>query len=161
MVAYNTKYYRRNKEKRFKVHKCPHCTFETTGPKSCLQAHVWAKHTEEKDRPFQCPCHGCNRGYSARANLHKHMKQCHNIIIPKDKNVIAYVVTLNIPDDTQNKITNQQKNRINIYKRNQIIPKNMKDFQNEINRETLYHDLSKKIINICPYTKQDILKLKQ
>ena len=34
MVAYNTNYYRRNKEKRFKVHKCPHCNFETTGPKS-------------------------------------------------------------------------------------------------------------------------------
>ena len=161
MVAYNTKYYRRNKEKRFKVHKCPHCTFETTGPKSCLQAHVWAKHTEEKDRPFQCPCHGCNRGYSARANLHKHMKQCHNIIIPKDKNVIAYVVTPNIPDNTQNKITNKQQDRLNFYKKNQIIPKNMKDLPNEINRETLYHDFSEKIINICPYTKQDILKLKQ
>ena len=161
MVAYNTKYYRRNKEKRFKVHKCPHCTFETTGPKSCLQAHVWAKHTKEKDRPFQCPCHGCSRGYSARANLHKHMKQCHNIIIPKDKNVIAYVVTPNIPDNTQNEITNDQQDRINFYERNQIIPKNMKRFSNTINQETLYHDLSLRIINICRYTKQDILNLKQ
>ena len=161
MVAYNTKYYRRHKEKRFKVHKCPHCTFETTGPKSCLQAHVWAKHTKEKDRPFQCPCHGCKRGYSARANLHKHMKQCHNIIIPKDKDVIAYVVTPNIPDNTQNEITNDQQDRLNFYRSNQIIPKNMKDFSNTINRETLYHDLSARIINICPYTKQDILKLKQ
>ena len=74
MVAYNTNYYRRNKEKRFKVHKCPHCNFETTGPKSSLQAHIWAKHTDEKDRPFQCPCDSCDRGYSARANLHKHIK---------------------------------------------------------------------------------------
>ena len=89
MVNYNTNYYRRNKKQKFKVHSCKHCEFETTGPKSSLNAHVWAKHTEEKDRPFQCPCETCTRGYSAKANLHKHLRQQHNIEIPKDNNIFA------------------------------------------------------------------------
>ena len=110
MVAHNTNYYRRNKEKRFKIHKCPHCNFETTGPKSSLQAHIWAKHTDEKDRPFQCPCDSCHRGYSARANLHKHLKQCHDLIIPKDKDVFAYAVNIN--NNICPRVTNNQKKRL-------------------------------------------------
>ena len=42
MVAEKSKtaaalYYRRNKETREKVHKCPHCDYETTGPKQALK----------------------------------------------------------------------------------------------------------------------------
>ena len=37
-------YYRRNKETREKVHKCPHCDYETTGPKQAITAHIFAKH---------------------------------------------------------------------------------------------------------------------
>ena len=38
MVNYNTNYYRRNKKQKFKVHSCKYCEFETTGPKSSLNA---------------------------------------------------------------------------------------------------------------------------
>ena len=77
---HNTNYYRRNKEQRFNVKQCPHCNYETTGPKSALQAHIWSKHTPENERPFQCPCSLCDRGFSARANLNKHILK-----IPKKK----------------------------------------------------------------------------
>ena len=156
MVAYNTNYYRRNKEKRFKVHKCPHCTFETTGPKSSLQAHIWAKHTEEKDRPFQCPCETCNRGYSARANLHKHMKQCHNVIIPKDKGVIAYVI--NVSQYIRNPEKTQEE-RIEYYKKNMLVEsKNINT--NITSKEKMYYDKKCGIIDLRSYTKKDILDLK-
>ena len=72
---HNTNYYRRNKLEKFCVHKCPHCNYETTGPKQCIQAHIWAKHTPEHKKPFQCPCGNCNRGMASRANLKKHLKE--------------------------------------------------------------------------------------
>ena len=39
---YGRDYYRRNKLQGFRIHKCPHCTYETTGPKSALKAHIYA-----------------------------------------------------------------------------------------------------------------------
>ena len=78
-IRYNTSYYRRNKMKRFRVHKCPHCQYETTGPKQALKAHIWSKHTPEHERPFQCPCSNCNRGFASKANLKKHITNSHNI----------------------------------------------------------------------------------
>tara|TARA_B100001063_G_scaffold46185_1_gene40025 strand:+ start:14711 stop:15208 length:498 start_codon:yes stop_codon:yes gene_type:complete len=158
-IAYNTNYYRRNKEKRFKVHQCPHCNFETTGPKSCLQAHVWAKHTIEKDRPFQCPCNDCDRGYSARANLHKHMKQCHNIEIPKDKNIFAYVIYPNLNDNIKDNLTNDEVKRLDFYNKNKILSKDMKQYNNIINKEILYHDEAQRIISIKKFTKDDIITM--
>ena len=157
MVAHNTNYYRRNKEKRFKIHKCPHCNFETTGPKSSLQAHIWAKHTDEKDRPFQCPCDSCDRGYSARANLHKHMKQCHNITIPKDKNIFAYSVHIN--NNICPRVTNNQKKRLEFYKTNPVIPRNIKDARDITILEKMYFDVNQNLINIRLYTKQEVLNI--
>ena len=157
MVAYNTNYYRRNKEKRFKVHKCPHCNFETTGPKSSLQAHIWAKHTDEKDRPFQCPCDSCHRGYSARANLHKHMKQCHNITIPKDKTIFAYSVKIN--NNICPRVTNNQKKRLEFYETNLVIPRTIKDSKDITILEKMHFDAHQKLINIRGYTKQEILDI--
>ena len=157
MVAHNTNYYRRNKEKRFKIHKCPHCNFETTGPKSSLQAHIRAKHTDEKDRPFQCPCDSCHRGYSARANLHKHLKQCHNLIIPKDKDVFAYAVNIN--NNICPRVTNNQKKRLEFYETNNVIPRNMKGVDNIISLEKMYFDVNQNLINIRLYTKQEVLNM--
>ena len=157
MVAHNTNYYRRNKEKRFKIHKCHHCNFETTGPKSSLQAHIWAKHTDEKDRPFQCPCDSCDRGYSARANLHKHMKQCHNITIPKDKNIFAYSVHIN--NNICPRVTNNQKKRLEFYKTNPVIPRNIKDARDITILEKMYFDVNQNLINIRLYTKQEVLNI--
>ena len=77
-TKHNTNYYRRNKEERFNVKCCPHCNYETTGPKSALIAHIHSKHTPENERPFQCPCIDCDRGYAARANLQKHICKHHN-----------------------------------------------------------------------------------
>ena len=156
---YNTNYYRRNKERRFKVHSCPHCNFETTGPKSSLQAHIWAKHTKEEDRPFQCPCNNCTRGYSARANLHKHLSRCHDIVIPKDKDIFAYHIVLN--NMITNDLTNDTKQRLEYYKNNMLIPRNMKNVPNYISQEILYFDSSMKLININKYTIEDINKLKK
>ena len=95
---HNTNYYRRNKAQRFNVKCCPHCNYETTGPKSALQAHIWSKHTPENERPFQCPCGDCNRGFSARANLNKHILKQHNVTMPKkiDKNILVYKISLKI-----------------------------------------------------------------
>ena len=93
---HNTNYYRRNKIQRFNVKSCVLCNYETTGPKSALQAHIWAKHTTENERPFQCPCNTCERGFSARANLNKHILKKHKIVMPKkiDKNVLMYKISL-------------------------------------------------------------------
>ena len=77
-IPHNTNYYRRNKEQRFNVKCCPHCNYETTGPKSALLAHIYSKHTPENKRPFQCPCTECERGYAARANLKKHLIKNHD-----------------------------------------------------------------------------------
>ncbi len=88
---HNTNYYRRNKVEKFNIHKCPHCNYETTGPKSSLKAHIWSKHTPENEKPFQCPCLKCTRGFASRANLHKHILKQHNIKIPKRRKVFSFI----------------------------------------------------------------------
>jgi hypothetical protein len=95
-VNANTKYYRRNKKLRLNIKSCPHCNYETTGPKSSLQAHIWSKHTLENKRPFQCPCDDCSRGFASRANLHKHINSIHEIKIPTKlhKDVILLKLSL-------------------------------------------------------------------
>jgi|TARA_B100000795_G_scaffold227284_1_gene183578 hypothetical protein len=158
MVNYNTNYYRRNKEQKFKVHTCQHCAFETTGPKSSLNAHVWAKHTEEKDRPFQCPCETCTRGYSAKANLHKHLRQQHDIEIPKDNNIFAYSIQVN--RIIQDNWTNEKQERIDIYNNNNVLPKKIPTlYKGSITVEQLYCDQYRGLITLQGYTKEDIIQL--
>jgi len=158
MVNYNTNYYRRNKEQKFKVHTCQHCAFETTGPKSSLNAHVWAKHTEEKDRPFQCPCETCTRGYSAKANLHKHLRQQHDIEIPKDNNIFAYSIQVN--RIIQDNWTNEKQKRIDIYNNNNVLPKKIPTrYKDSITVEQLYYDQYRGLITLQGYTKEDIIQL--
>lgn len=74
-ICLSTKYYRRNKLSRDKIHKCPHCDYETAGPKQTLINHINAKHKAEKDKPFYCAC--CNKGFAQAANYEKHMKNIH------------------------------------------------------------------------------------
>tara|TARA_B100001121_G_C18188259_1_gene388946 strand:- start:189 stop:461 length:273 start_codon:yes stop_codon:yes gene_type:complete len=83
------------------------------------------------------------------------MKQCHNIIIPKDKNVFAYSV--NISNNICPRITNNQKERIEFYKENKVIPKDMKKISNIISFEKMYFDVNMGFITIHPYTKQEVL----
>ena len=65
-VAYNTQYYRNNKENKKIVHQCPHCNYSTTGPKITLKNHIMAKHTPESERPYQCLHPNCCRGFAQK-----------------------------------------------------------------------------------------------
>ena len=159
---HNTNYYRRNKAERFNVLSCPHCNYETTGPKSALQAHIWSKHTPENERPFQCPCSGCHRGFSARANLNKHILKQHNIKMPKkiNKDVLIYRVSL----QQQKKICKDSliRRRIVYYKKNPIIkaeelPFNYNDI--EFSLSTLFYDQGMGLIEITPYNRKELLNL--
>ena len=147
-IRYNTSYYRRNKNKRFRVHKCPHCDYETTGPKQALRAHIWSKHTPEHKRPFQCPCEDCNRGFASKANLIKHVEKYHDIKIHKhNKNILAFkIVSLN---------KNTQRTRI--YNNHQIIiPENIPE---NISIEDFYYDIYSKTVYVKSYTREYIKKI--
>ena len=74
-VCLSTKYYRKNKVSKLKVHKCPHCDYETTGPKQTLTNHINAKHKDDKDKPHYCSI--CDKGFAQAANYEKHMKNIH------------------------------------------------------------------------------------
>ena len=65
----------KNKKERKVVHTCPHCCYCTTGPRIILTNHIYSKHTEEKDRPFQCPHKGCNRGFAQKGSLKNTLKK--------------------------------------------------------------------------------------
>jgi len=119
---YNTDYYRRNKTLKFCVHRCPCCNYETTGPKSSIQHHIWAKHTPENEKPFECPCANCPRRFASKANLLKHLKSKHNIILPKYKRVLA----IEIKENGEKKI---------------IKPKNQNEIMGYIYRKYMGEDL--------------------
>ena len=85
------------------------------------------------------------------------MKQCHNVKIPKDKNIFAYSVHIN--NNICPRITNNQKERLEFYETNPVIPKNMKNIDNIISFEKMQFDIHKKLINVRSYTKQEILDL--
>ena len=147
-IRYNTSYYRRNKNKRFCVHKCPHCNYETTGPKQALKAHIWSKHTPEHQRPFQCPCEDCNRGFASKANLLKHIEKVHQIKIPNhNKNILAFKIL------TFNKNTK----RTRVYNDHQIILS--KNMPRNISMEDFYYDIYSKTIYIKSYTRNNLKKL--
>lgn len=132
---YNTNYYRRNKKLKFCVHKCPHCDYKTTGPKSSIQHHVWAKHTPESEKPFSCPCESCPRNFASKANLLKHLKSKHDIDLPKHKRILALKIEAH--GEKQEKY---------------IIPKS----QNQIIQLLFDKYINKK--NIVVYTRHSLLK---
>ena len=154
---HNTNYYRRNKIQRFNVKSCVLCNYETTGPKSALQAHIWAKHTPENERPFQCPCNTCKRGFSARANLNKHILKKHKIVMPKkiDKNVLMYKISLQ-KEKTETQSDNEC---IQFYKKHPYIVADQLPFDNNnktISFVSLYYDKGRGLINITPMTRRFI-----
>ena len=91
---YGRDYYRRNKLQGFRVHKCPHCTYETTGPKNGLKAHIYAKHTPENERPFQCPEPGCCRGFAQKGGLEKHLEKVHGkkVSLKVNREICLYII---------------------------------------------------------------------
>ena len=92
----STDYYRQNKEAGVIMHKCPHCEFTTPYNKSNLMNHIHAKHTPENKRPFQCM--HCDRGFSQKSHLVKHMKKKHHNVntsnLEKKITTILYKITL-------------------------------------------------------------------
>jgi len=149
---HNTNYYRRNKAMRFNVKSCPQCCYETTGPKSALQAHIWAKHTPENERPFQCPCVRCDKGFSARANLNKHILKKHNIVMPKkiNQNILVYKI--------EPIVDNLVHYKDNPYIKASQLPIKYND--KLITFDTLHYDKCINSINLIPFTRQDLLNLK-
>ena len=151
---HNTNYYRRNKLEKFCVHKCPHCNYETTGPKQCIQAHIWAKHTPEHKKPFQCPCGNCNRGMASRANLKKHLKRDHEIVLPPyTKKVLVYQITLK-----KQPTLNKEFDRYVKYKQHGefILAEDIKN--KKFSLDNIYYDFYKGYVHLTTYTREDLLK---
>ena len=148
---HNTNYYRRNKLEKFRVHTCPHCNYKTTGPKQCIRAHIWAKHTPEHKKPFQCPCGDCNRGMASRANLKKHLKKDHDIILPPyTKKVLVYKITLK-REPTLTKEYNRYKQYCKF-----ILTEDIKN--NKFSLDNIYYDFYKGYIDLTTYTREDLLR---
>lgn len=149
---HNTNYYRRNKEQRFNVKRCPHCNYETTGPKSALLAHIHSKHTPENERPFQCPCNDCNRGYAARANLQKHICKHHDTSMKVfNKSSFCYIIKVNLP----NKLSNEMFMFYN--KQKGILTKDI-GLHKKLSLEQFCYDVCNNNISIKEYSKDDVLK---
>ena len=149
---HNTNYYRRNKALRFNVKSCTKCCYETTGPKSALQAHIWAKHTPENERPYQCPCVDCDKGFSARANLNKHILKTHNVVMPKkiDQRVLIY----KIEPVTEDKLISYKNYP---YITAEQLPIKCRDAI--ITFDTLHYDKGSNLINLTSFTRQDLINL--
>lgn len=154
---HNTNYYRRNKIEKFNIHKCPHCNYETTGPKSSLNAHIWSKHTPENKKPYQCPCFKCPRGFASRANLHKHISKKHDIIIPKRrKGILIYQISLQ--NQNNEEISNDKKYyyETNSYIMNKNLPIVLSRDEN-IMYDDLQYDNQKGIISLIELSRNDLM----
>ena len=104
MVNASTSYYRSNRRTKRVIHKCPHCTYETTNARIQLINHINAKHVAEKDRPYQCM--HCARGFAQKAHLDKHLATVHDICNHKPKVAsISYIIdiTSTLPRSTKTK----------------------------------------------------------
>ena len=114
-------YYQRNKETREKVHKCPHCDYETTGPKQTLLNHIHAKHTKNEDKPYFCV--HCSKGFAQASNYEKHMAKFHdeypNVTRTREeRKPAAYIICFG----NKEPIANKTRCRFEFYKENRIIP---------------------------------------
>ena len=59
------------KNKRIKLHKCPHCDYSSYNRENVTQ-HI-RTHTGEK--PFICSYVGCNKRFSTKGNMNQHIKR--------------------------------------------------------------------------------------
>ena len=141
-VAANTAYYRKNKKQRKTVHSCPHCNYETTGPKCILENHIHAKHTQECNKPFHCRF--CEKGFSQKAHLQNHLMKIHDIpehiAKPpvKSKNIFVYLIELT-GKKAKSKSTLA---RINIYRNNKkLFAKDLSTFKIDNNKQLKPHNI--------------------
>ena len=151
-TRHNTNYYRRNKKERCNVKCCPHCNYETTGPKSALLAHIYSKHTPENERPFQCPCVDCNKGYAERANLKKHICKHHDTNFKVfDKNSFCYMINVNKPNKLSNKM-------FHFYvKQKGILTKDV-GLNKKISEEQFCYDICNNNIDVVEFSREEVLK---
>jgi len=160
---YGRDYYRRNKEERFCVQKCPHCNYETTGAKSALQAHIYAKHTPENKRPFQCPEQGCCRGFAQKGGLEKHLEKVHGkkISLKVDREICLYIIRSGeyIPGSTKTR------QRCDYYQKYPVIkaenlPITLENNQT-ITSKHLKYDARENYISLSTYTRDEIPSLQR
>jgi hypothetical protein len=122
-IPINTLWYRKNKLTNKVVHRCRQCNYSTTGPKIILTNHIYSKHTAEQDRPFQCPCDSCDRGFAQKGSLKKHMEKKHAQQPHENENktIIEYHIEL------QNKVPKNKRTKLryDFYKKNLIITEEM------------------------------------
>ena len=140
-----------------KKYKCPHCDYETTGPKCTLLNHINSKHTDEENRPFQCRL--CNRGFAQKSHLHKHMSKIHNIDNPKPKsrNIVEYHIKILDKDP----ISNKTSSRIKLYRKHPIIKaseiSSLRFYYTKILKPChLHYDNKKGYISFVAKTKEDL-----
>ena len=78
----STNHYRRNKTRDTITYFCKirGCNYSTVYSKVNLRNHIYARHTEEKDRPYQCKYFGCNRGFSQNSHLKSHNEKIHGLL---------------------------------------------------------------------------------
>lgn len=150
MLNPSTEYYRRNKITQRITHKCPHCNYKTTNPKICLINHIYAKHTPEEKRPYQC--YECTRGFAQKAHLDKHLEVCHNIKVEKKKvSSISYIIKISdkLPRSTKTRARRQY------YKNHKVINTNdINNLKHEylpevfLKKHDIHYDMNKGFINV-------------
>lgn len=153
-IPINTLWYRKNKLSKKVVHRCSHCNYSTTGPKIILTNHIYSKHTSEKDRPFQCPFHGCCRGFAQKGSLTKHMEKIHKVK-PKEKEnktIVEYHIEL-LDKQPRNKKT---KLRYEFYKENSIITEEMIKKHSFLTPAYILYDSRVGYINAKGYTSREL-----
>ncbi len=96
IISRNTAYYRRNKIQKKVEWKCDKCNYTTTGPKICLQNHIYSKHTPEDQKPYLCglcKLDGKINGFAQKAFLNSHLEKIHKIKIEKPgKEIAKYII---------------------------------------------------------------------
>lgn len=154
----NLNFYQRNKIERFKIHRCPHCSYTTTNPKLVLQNHIYSKHTKECDKPFHC--YVCEKGFAQKNNMIIHLKKNHNIehVFHDDHVIVEYHIYLT------NKIPKRDvvKKRLMFYKKNPIMNFSLNDYNVEYSvnkkfkKSFIHYDSNKGYIRFMSFTEKDI-----
>tara|TARA_A200000159_G_scaffold125321_1_gene120417 strand:- start:635 stop:1171 length:537 start_codon:yes stop_codon:yes gene_type:complete len=160
---YGRDYYRRNKAERFCVHKCPYCNYETTGAKSALKAHIYAKHTPENERPFQCPEPNCCRGFAQKGGLEKHLEKVHgkSVSLKTDREICLYIIQPGeyIPGSIKTK------KRCDYYTNFPVIKANtlpiVLDNNQILTSKHLKYDAREKYISLTSYTRNQLPDLQR
>lgn len=150
----NTEWYQKNKKERKVVHTCPQCCYCTTGPRIILTNHIYSKHTEEKDRPFQCPHKGCNRGFAQKGSLKKHLEKVHKE--KQDETENKTIVEYHITFTEKTPKSKKTKNRYLIYKQNPVINEKMLQQNQLLTPEYIMYDSRTGYINVKAYTQRDL-----